>query len=164
MESTKRKRPPDNPDFEVMMPRLACLRLRSRKRQRMTSVDEIVPESDSEPEQENLPAPPQVKLLKKMFSTYRAIYSKLVESSRDDCYKLKKPDRFAMYRLISQKHSLAKYLPEYNVDVPDDVMSSTFRDYEKALTSSMTLFKKLREKVKKSSFPELKFKSKKHIS
>ena len=106
------------------------------------------------------PTKPQVKLLNKMFSIHRAIYNKVVEPSRDDCYKLKKSDRFAKYRPISQKHSLAKYLPEYYLFVPEEIMSSTFRDYEKALKSSMALFKKFREKDKKTSFPELKFKSK----
>lgn len=43
-------------------------------------------------------------------------------------------------------------------------MNSTFRDYTKALKSSMASFKALCKKDKKLSFPKLKFKSKKHNS
>jgi putative transposase len=107
------------------------------------------------------PTKAQRILLNKMFGTHRAIYNKLVESSREDCYKLKTSELVKKYRPISQKHSLANYLPDYHLDVPEEVMDSTFRDFTKALKSSMALFKALRAKDKKTSFPELKFKSKK---
>ncbi|KAF1325864.1 hypothetical protein FI667_g8954, partial [Globisporangium splendens] len=106
----------------------------------------------------------QAKLLNKMFGTHRAIYNKLVECSREDCRKLKASELTAKYRPISQKHSLANYLPEYHLEVPEGVMDSTFRDYTKALKSSMALFKALKKRDKKTSFPELKFKSRKHNS
>lgn len=104
-----------------------------------------------------------MKLLNTMFRTHRAIYNKLVECTREDCRKLKTAELSAKYRPISQKHSLANYLSEYHLEVPG-VMNSTFRDYTKALKSSMAVFKALRKKDKKTSFPELKFKSKKHNS
>ncbi len=110
------------------------------------------------------PTKSQRTLLNKMFGTHRAIYNKLVESSREDCYKLKLSELSQKYRPISQKHSLTNYLPDYHLDVPEEVMDSTFRDFKKALKSSIALFKALKKKDKKTSFPTLKFKSKKDNS
>lgn len=103
-------------------------------------------------------------LLNKMFGTHRAIYNKLVEVSGGDCYKLSKKDLAAKYRGISQKHSMEKYLPSYHLEVPEEVMDSTYRDFVKAIEASKALFKSLKDKGEKTSFPSLKFKSRKDNS
>lgn len=107
------------------------------------------------------PTKGQKELMNKMFGTHRAIYNKLVESSKEDCYKLSLKDLNAKYRPISQKHSLSNYLPEYHLDVPEEVMDSTYRDFTKSLKSSRELFKTLKDKGEKTSFPQLSFKSRK---
>lgn len=99
-----------------------------------------------------------------MFGTHRAIYNKLVECSKDDCYKLSKKDLSEKYRGISQKHSLANYLPEYRLQVPEEVMDSTYRDFTKSLQSSRALYKSLKSKNEKTTFPSLRFKSRKDNS
>lgn len=96
-----------------------------------------------------------------MFGTHRAIYNKIVDSSKDDCYKLSLKELNAKYRPISQKHSLTNYLPDYHLDVPEEVMDSTYRDFTKALKSSRELYKVLKDKGDKTSFPRLSFKSRK---
>lgn len=53
MKSSKRKRPPDDPDFEAVTPRLASLRLRPRKQLRVAPAGEVVSKTDSEPERED---------------------------------------------------------------------------------------------------------------
>ncbi|KUF97690.1 hypothetical protein AM587_10003926 [Phytophthora nicotianae] len=110
------------------------------------------------------PTNPQKILLNKMFGTHRAVYNKLVESSREDCYKLKLSELSQKYRPISQKHSMMNYLPEYHLEVPEEVMYSTYRDFAKALKLSRALFKALKKKDKKTSFLDLRFKSKKDNS
>uniref|UniRef100_K3XDA1 Uncharacterized protein n=1 Tax=Globisporangium ultimum (strain ATCC 200006 / CBS 805.95 / DAOM BR144) TaxID=431595 RepID=K3XDA1_GLOUD len=92
------------------------------------------------------------------------IYNKLVEYSRKDCRQLKTSELIAKYCPISQQHSLPNYLPDYHLEVLEKVMDPTFCDYTKALKSSMALFKALKKKDKKTSFSEMKFKSRKHIS
>ena len=96
-----------------------------------------------------------------MFGTHRSIYNKLVEVSRDDCYSLSKKALADKYRGISQKHSLEKHLPAYHLEVPEEVMDSTYRDFVKAVVASKALFKSLKAKDKNTSFPSLKFKSRK---
>lgn len=96
-----------------------------------------------------------------MFGTHRAIYNKLIEKSKDDCYSLSQKDLNAKYRPISQKHSLTTYLPDHHLNVPEEVMDSTYRDFTKALQSSRALYKSLKEKGDKTSFPRLSFKTKK---
>jgi len=108
------------------------------------------------------PTPNQKVLLNKMFGSHRAIYNKLVESSKDDCYRLSLKDLNNKYRSISQKHSLTNYLPDYHLEIPEEVMDSTYRDFTKALQSSRALFKVLKEKGEKTTFPALSFKSKKN--
>lgn len=105
------------------------------------------------------PTKSQKRLLNKMFGSHRAIYNKLVESSKEDCRTLKTSEIVKKYRPISQKQSLSNYLPQYHLDVPEEVMDSTFRDYMKALKSSLALYKSLKSKDKKTSFPDLGFKS-----
>lgn len=107
------------------------------------------------------PTPNQKVLLNKMFGSHRAIYNKLVESSKDDCYRLSLKDLNNKYRPISQKHSLTNYLSDYHLEIPEEVMDSTYRDFTKALQSSRALFKVLNEKGEKTTFPTLSFKSKK---
>lgn len=46
-----------------------------------------------------------------MFDIHRVVYNKFVECSRNDCRNLKTSELVAKYRSISQKHSLANYLP-----------------------------------------------------
>jgi IS605 OrfB family transposase len=96
-----------------------------------------------------------------MFGTHRAVYNKLVECSSEDCYKLSVKDLNAKYRPISQKHSLANYLPDHHLDVPEEVMNSTYRDFLKSLKSSRALFMSLKDKGDKTTFPRLSFKSRK---
>lgn len=100
-----------------------------------------------------------MKKLNQIFSTHRAIYNKVVDISKDDCYQLTKKQLADKYRGVSQKHSLTNYLPDYHLNVPEEVMNSTYRDYEKALVSSKALFFSLKEKDSKTTFPELSFKS-----
>jgi putative transposase len=99
-----------------------------------------------------------------MFGTHRAIYNKLVEESKDDCYKLSKKDLAEKYRGISQKHSISKYLPDFHLEVPEEVMNSTYRDFTKAIQASRELYKSLKSKNEKTTFPSLKFKSRKDNS
>ena len=96
-----------------------------------------------------------------MFGTHRAIYNKLVESSCADCYKLSTKELGVKYRPISQKQSLSSYLPDYHLEVPEEVMDSTYRDFLKAINASRELFKSLKEKGERTTFPSLKFKSRK---
>jgi transposase len=96
-----------------------------------------------------------------MFGTHRAIYNKLVEVSRADCYSLSKKALADKYREISQKRSLEKHLPAYHLEVPEEVMDSTYRDFIKAIVASKALFKSLKSKQSQTSFPSLKFKSRK---
>ena len=107
------------------------------------------------------PTNTQKVLLNNMFGTHRAIYNKLVEKSAEDCYKLSLSELNKKYRPISQKHSLVNYLPEYHLNVPEDVMNSTYRDFYKAIVSSKALYHSLKDKGDKTSFPMLGFKSKK---
>ncbi len=106
----------------------------------------------------------QKVLLNNIFGTHRAIYNKLVDVSKDDCYKLNKKELAIKYREISQKHSLEKYLPNYHLDVPEEVMDSTYRDFIKSIDSSKALHKSLKENNKKTTFPTLTFKSRKDNS
>ncbi len=94
-----------------------------------------------------------------MFRSHRAIYNKLVESSKEDAYRLNIKDLSDKYRPISQKHSLTNYLPEYHLDIPEEVMNSTYRDFTKAIKSSRALYKVLKDKGDQTTFPQLKFKS-----
>ncbi|RAW43342.1 hypothetical protein PC110_g529 [Phytophthora cactorum] len=80
---------------------------------------------------------------------------------QDDCYKLSKKDLAEKYRGVSQKHSLAQYLPDYHLEVPKEVMNETYRDFTKALDSSLALYKSLKERDEKTSFPCLTSKSRK---
>lgn len=97
--------------------------------------------------------------LRKMFTTHRKIYNKLVSTSKDDCYALSLKDINRKYRPISQKHSLTNYLPDYHLAVPEEVMDSTYRDFLKAIKSSKALYFALKEKEKTTTFPTLKYKS-----
>lgn len=110
------------------------------------------------------PTSQQKQLLNKAFGTHRAIYNKLVERSVSDCYKLSLSELNAKYRSISQKHSLINYLPDYHLKVPEEVMNSTYQDFTKAIKASMELFKSLKDKGDKTTFPNLKFKSRKDNS
>lgn len=94
-----------------------------------------------------------------MFRSHRDIYNKLVESSREDCYSSSLKDLANKYRPISQKHSITQYLPEHHLNTPEEVMNSTYRDFVKAIQSSKALFKSLKDKGEKTTFPKLKFKS-----
>ncbi|KAK1929498.1 hypothetical protein P3T76_015066 [Phytophthora citrophthora] len=96
-----------------------------------------------------------------MFGTHRTIYNKLVEVSKKDCYKLSKIELDDKYRGISQKHSLTEYLPECHLEVPEEIMNETYRDFAKAIKSSRALYDSLKENDKKTTFPSLKFKSRK---
>ncbi|KAF4031365.1 Helix-turn-helix domain [Phytophthora infestans] len=87
------------------------------------------------------PTKEEKTLLTKMFGTHRAIYNKLVESSRGDCYKLNKKELAEKYRGFSQKHSIADYLPTFHSEVPEETMDSTYRDFVKATESSKALYK-----------------------
>ncbi|KAF1790796.1 Transposase, putative, helix-turn-helix domain [Phytophthora cactorum] len=98
------------------------------------------------------PTPEQKVWLKKMFGTHRAIYNKLVEISKDDSYKFSKKD-------LAEKYT--GYLPDYHLKVPEEVMNETYRDFIKALDSSLALYKSLKERDEKTSFPRLTFKSRK---
>jgi putative transposase len=119
-------------------------------------------------------------LLKKMFGTHRAIYNKLVELSRDDCWKLfrsssDKQFRFLLrqiretYRPVAQKQTLSNYLPEYHLQVPEEVMDSTYRDFIKAIEAARALYLVLVQKEEQKhpdrrkdvTYPSLKFKSRK---
>ncbi|ETI44025.1 hypothetical protein F442_11128 [Phytophthora nicotianae P10297] len=53
------------------------------------------------------------------------------------------------------KKMLRRYL-----EVNDEVRDSAFRDFKKAIKSSLALFFALKKKNKNTMFPELKFKSK----
>ncbi len=110
------------------------------------------------------PTHQQKTQLRKMFGTHRSIYNKLVEVSREDCYSLSKKALADKYRGISQKHSLEKHLPSYHLEVPEEVMNSTYRDFVKAIVASKALFKSLKSKQTKTSFPSLKFKSRRNNS
>ncbi|KAK1931627.1 hypothetical protein P3T76_012956 [Phytophthora citrophthora] len=107
------------------------------------------------------PTPVQKVLLKKMFGTHRTIYNKLVEVSKKDCYKLSKTELDEKYRSISQKHSLTEYLTECNLEVPEEIMNETYHDFTKAIKSSRALYNSLKRNDKKTTFPSLKFKSRK---
>ncbi|KAK1941770.1 putative transposase [Phytophthora citrophthora] len=105
--------------------------------------------------------PEQKVLLKKMFGTHRTINNKLVEVSKGDCYQFFNIELDQKYMGISQKHSLTEYLPDYHLEVPEEVINETYRDFTKAIKSSRALYNSLKENGKKTTFPSLKFKSRK---
>ncbi|RLN92374.1 hypothetical protein BBJ28_00025699 [Nothophytophthora sp. Chile5] len=69
------------------------------------------------------------------------------------------------YRPAAQTKTMSAYFRnkrslQRHLQVHDEVRDSAFRDFMKAVKSSLALYFALRKKEKKTSFPELKFKSK----
>lgn len=87
------------------------------------------------------------------------IYNTLVSKSRTDCFQLAQKDLAAKYRGIAQKHSLANHLPSYHLEVPEEVMDSTYRDFIKAIKTSKALFRSLVKSGKRTTYPNLGFKT-----
>ncbi|RLN88956.1 hypothetical protein BBJ28_00007816 [Nothophytophthora sp. Chile5] len=100
-------------------------------------MDEIVPESDLVVKLRLFPTTDQRKKLELMFAANRAVYNKLVACSKED-------------RLGTARHKL----------VHDEVCDSTFRDFKKAAKLSLALFFAKKKRDEKTTYPDMKFKSK----
>ncbi|RLN86261.1 hypothetical protein BBJ28_00020769 [Nothophytophthora sp. Chile5] len=116
--------------------------------------------------------------LEHMFATNRAVYNKMAARSKEDCAtrvvlqgkankdkKMALTERGKKYRPTAQTKTMSAYFRnkrslQRHLQVHDEVRGSAFRDFMKAVKSSLALYFALRKKEKKTSFPELKFKSK----
>ncbi|RLN87804.1 hypothetical protein BBJ28_00011735 [Nothophytophthora sp. Chile5] len=116
--------------------------------------------------------------LEHMFATNRAVYNKMVARSKEDCAtrlmlrgKASKDKKMTLaelgkkYRPAAQTKTMPAYVwnkrsLQRHLQVHDEVRESPFRTFMKTVKSSLALYFALRKKGKKTSFPELKFKSK----
>lgn len=117
------------------------------------------------------PAPAQRQKLDQLFATHRAVYNQLVARSKDDVATRLAPsadsnkgqrmslNEFAKkYRPISIKHSMARYFRNKralarHLWVDSRVSGSAFRDFIRAVKSSLAAFFALIAKKKRTTFP-----------
>ncbi|RLN88263.1 hypothetical protein BBJ28_00008933 [Nothophytophthora sp. Chile5] len=118
-----------------------------------------------------LPTTDQRKKLELMFAANRAVYNKLVACSREDrlgtsIKKMSQRSLMMKYRPIAVLKSMSKYFRNSKRArarhklVHDEVRDSAFRDFKKAVKSSLALFFAKKKRDEKTTYPDMKFKSK----
>ncbi|KAG7394763.1 hypothetical protein PHYBOEH_004691 [Phytophthora boehmeriae] len=118
------------------------------------------------------PTSSQKEKLDQMFASNRAVYNKLVACSREDRLgissdkKMTQGDLMKKYRPIAVLKSMSKYFRNNkrararHRQVHDEVRDSAFRDFKKAVKSSLALFFAKKARDEKTTYPDMKFKSK----
>lgn len=145
-----------------------------------TVIEDDEEESDEEEEEtvnsvvklRLFPTSDQRAKLDQMFAANRAIYNKLVARSREDRLgiasdeKMTRTELMKKYRPIAILKSMSKYFRNNkrararHKQVHDEVRDSAFRDFKKAVKSSLALFFAKKRRDEKTTYPDMKFKSK----